>query len=226
MTPVATVTLPPVTENVADVDPCGTVTVAGTLAPAVFELESDITAPPLPAGPVRVTAPVPDWPATIVLGLTEILLRASAGGLTVIPNVEVAPEYEAVKVTGVELLTLPAVTENVAEVEPCGIVTDDGTIAPAGDELRFTVAPPLRAVEVSVTVQVDAVDGPIDTGLQVNPFKLGGRIVTVPPVVEVATEAPVGSASIALENWTEEDVFVVEADNVSVRVATTLFESA
>jgi hypothetical protein len=34
-----------------------------------------------------VTVPVPDWPLTIVLGLTETLLSAAATGFTVIPAV-------------------------------------------------------------------------------------------------------------------------------------------
>ena len=62
------------------------------------------------------------------------------------------------------------------------------------------MAAPLRAEEVSVTVQVDPVDGVINTGLQVNPFKLGGRIVTVPPVVEVDIAVPVASAIMPFES--------------------------
>ena len=91
MTGVAAITPPPVTKNVAEIAPCGTVTVAGTLALPAFELDSEITAPPVPAGPLRVTVPAPDWPVTIVLGLTKRLVRAGAGGLTVNPNVELAP---------------------------------------------------------------------------------------------------------------------------------------
>ena len=69
--------MPAVTVNVAEVDPVGTVTLAGTVAAVVFELESVTTAPPVPAATVRVTVPVPDWPLTIVLGLTEMLLSAA-----------------------------------------------------------------------------------------------------------------------------------------------------
>jgi hypothetical protein len=81
-----------VTVNVADVEPAGTVTEDGTLAAVVLELESDTTTPPLAAGVVKVTVPVPDWPLTIVLGLTEILLSAGGTGLTVTPNVTLVPE--------------------------------------------------------------------------------------------------------------------------------------
>jgi hypothetical protein len=115
---VAVFTVAVVTVKVAEVVPCGTVTEAGTLAAEVFELESDTTAPPEGAAAVRVTVPVPDWPLTIVPGLTERLLSAAAGGLTVSPNVAVTPEYEAVSVTEVELVTVPVVTVKVADVEP------------------------------------------------------------------------------------------------------------
>jgi hypothetical protein len=84
--------VPVVTENVADVEPCGTVTLEGTLAAVVLELESDTATPPVPAAAVRLTVPVPDWPLTIVLGLTETLLSAAGGGVTVTPNVALTPE--------------------------------------------------------------------------------------------------------------------------------------
>ena len=84
--------MPAVTVNVADVEPCGTVTLEGTLAAVVLELESATATPPVPAAAVRLTVPVPDWPLIIVPGLTETLLRAAAGGLTVRPNVTLAPE--------------------------------------------------------------------------------------------------------------------------------------
>ena len=87
MIEVAVLTVPVVTVNVTEVAPCGTVTEAGTLAAEVFELESDTTAPPEGAASVRVTVPVPDWPLTIVLGLTERLWSAAATGFTVIPAV-------------------------------------------------------------------------------------------------------------------------------------------
>jgi hypothetical protein len=78
--------------NTVDIEPCGTVTVAGTLAAVVLELESATVTPPLPAASVRLTVPAPDRPLTIVPGLTETLLRAAAGGLMVTPNVTLAPE--------------------------------------------------------------------------------------------------------------------------------------
>jgi hypothetical protein len=84
--------VPAVTVNVAEVEPCGTVTVERTLAAALLELESKTVTPPAPAAAVRLTVPVPDWPLTSVAGVAEALLRAGAGGLTVRPNVALAPE--------------------------------------------------------------------------------------------------------------------------------------
>ena len=92
MTDVAVVTLPVVTENVAELEPCGTVTETGTLAAAELELESDTTAPPGPADVERLTVPVLDCRLTTMLGLTETLLSVGATGLTVMPNVAMTLE--------------------------------------------------------------------------------------------------------------------------------------
>ena len=78
--------------KVAEVDPWATVTLEGTVAAVVFELESDTTTPPVPAADVRLTVPVPVLPPAIVLGLTETLPRAGGAGLTVTPKVAFTPE--------------------------------------------------------------------------------------------------------------------------------------
>lgn len=95
------------------------------------------------------------------------------------------------------MLTLPAVTENVFEVEPCGIVTLGGRLTSPGDAPSPIAAPPLGAADVSVTVQVDPADGDTDMGLHERLFKAGvWSIVTVPPLAVVAIPAPVESAEI------------------------------
>jgi hypothetical protein len=68
------------------------VTIDGTLAAALLELESKTVTPPAPAAAVRLTVPVPDWPPAMILGLTETPLRATDRGLTMRPNVTLAPE--------------------------------------------------------------------------------------------------------------------------------------
>jgi len=81
-----------VTEKIAEVEPWGTMTLEGTLAAMVFELDSDTATPPVPAAAVRVTVPEPDWPLTMVLGVTDTVLRAAGDGFTVRLNVTLAPE--------------------------------------------------------------------------------------------------------------------------------------
>ena len=87
-------TVPADTENVAELNPCGTVTDLGTTA-AVFELESETIAPPEPAGAPSVTVPTPEWPPIIVLGLTEKLLSGTVlttvDGFIVSANVSFTP---------------------------------------------------------------------------------------------------------------------------------------
>ena len=100
-------TIPVVTENVVDADPLGTVTDAGTLAAAVFELERETTAPPDPAFPVIVMVPTPVCPLIIVLGLTERLLSASVEDVvTVSAKVLLVPAYDAVSMALVERFIL------------------------------------------------------------------------------------------------------------------------
>jgi hypothetical protein len=89
---VVDVTVPALRLNVADVEPCGMVMDAGMLAAVELELESAIVSPPLPAADVRLTVPVPDWPLTILVGLTERVLRVGGGGLIVIAEVALTPE--------------------------------------------------------------------------------------------------------------------------------------
>ena len=151
----------------------------------VLELESVTTAPPVPAAAVRVTVPVPVWLLTIVLGLTETLLSAAGGGVTVTPNVLLTPEYEAVKVAAVEELTVPAVTVNVADVEPCATVTLAGTLAAVVFELESeTTTPPEPAAAVRVTVPVP--DWPLAIVLGLTETLLsaaGGGLIVTPNVL-------------------------------------------
>ena len=91
-------------------------TVAGTVADEVSELDSDTDTPPLPAAEVSVTVPVAVPPLAIVLELTDRVFSAGGGGLTVTLAVLFTPEYEAVKVTEVAELTVRAVTVKVADV--------------------------------------------------------------------------------------------------------------
>jgi hypothetical protein len=140
-------------------------------------------------------------------------------------NVSLMFRYEAVKVTGVGADTLPAVTLNTVEVAPGGIVTVGGMIAAGEDERSMIVAPGANAGAVSATWQLEALGGVIKIGVHVNPFKAGVcMMVTIPALAEVANDAAIGSAALASENWTADDVLVVELDKVRETFATTPFE--
>ena len=52
--------------------PAATVTLAGTVAAAVLSLERETAAPPLGAGPLRVTMPVEVDPLVTLIGLSAI----------------------------------------------------------------------------------------------------------------------------------------------------------
>jgi hypothetical protein len=75
--------------KVAVVAPAATVTEAGTWAAAVFELVKVTAAPPVGAGPVRVTVPVDGLPPATEVGDRPTELRD--GGVTVNVAVRVTP---------------------------------------------------------------------------------------------------------------------------------------
>jgi hypothetical protein len=221
VTKVAALTVPAATWNVADFAPCGTVTLAGTLAAAASELESDTTEPPPGAPVVSLTVALPVCPLANEAGLTATLLSSPAGRLMVKPNVSLMPEYDAVKVTGVLFVTVPPLTSNVVEAAPSGIATLAGTVALAEDERRAIATPALGAADVKATLQVVVDGGVIDTESHQNPFILSGKIVTVPPVVEIGSDEPVGSAASLRASCSDDDVSVAELDNASNTEATT-----
>jgi hypothetical protein len=164
---------------------------------------------------------VPAWPPTSVFGDTETPLSAGDGS-TARPNVSLTPAWEAVRVTEVGVVTLPAVTENVAEAEPWGTVTLDGMVTSEGDELRLMIVPPLPADELRSTVQVEPAAGLNVIGMHEKPSSVTfGTIVTIPPLLAMGRfEAPAPTA-MSLMNWIWEDVFLVEVETVKETVATT-----
>jgi hypothetical protein len=91
--------------------------------------------------------------------------------------------------------TVPALAENVAELDPCGIVMVGGTLAPDGEAVRAIMAPPFSAAAVSATVQLAEAGGTSDIGLHENPFSAGWTIPTLLPVVDIVMDAPAASAA-------------------------------
>ena len=89
VTDLVVVTVRVVTVNVAVVVPATTVTLAGTVATEVKLLERVITAPPVGAGPFKVTVPVEGVPPLTLLGFRVRAL--STGVVTVKVVVRLAP---------------------------------------------------------------------------------------------------------------------------------------
>ena len=85
------VTLLVVTVNVALLAPAATVTLAGTVAAAVLSLERETAAPPLGAGPLRVTVPAEGDPPITLIGLSAIEESVAEPGVTVSEAVLVPP---------------------------------------------------------------------------------------------------------------------------------------
>ena len=88
-----------------------------------------------------------------------------------------------------ELVTLPAVTANVVEVEPWGTVTFEGTVAAVVLELESdTTTPPVPAADVRLTVPVPDLPLTIVLGLAEIPLRAGGGGLTVTPKVALTPE--------------------------------------
>jgi hypothetical protein len=167
VTGVAAVTALVVTVNVALVAPPATVTLAGTVAADTL-LDRETIAPPLGAAPLSVTVPVDGDPPFTAAGLSATEDSATAvAGFTVSKVVLVVPPYVAEMVSGVATVTALVVTVNVALVAPPATVTLAGTVAADALLERDTIAPPLGAAPLSVTVPIDDVPPLTLVGLRV-----------------------------------------------------------
>ena len=169
-----------VTVKIALVAPAGMVTLAGTVATDVLLLESEMTAPPLGAGALSVTAPVEGDPPVTLVGFSVSEARVGPGGgwgVTVSEAVCVTPAYDAEIVTGVELATAIVVTCTVARVSPAATVMLAGTVAAEVLLLdRETTVPAVGAGPLSITVPVDGLPPLTLVGLTVS-----ADSVTEPP---------------------------------------------
>ena len=101
------------TVNVALKAPAATVTVAGVVAMGSLD-DKLTTAPPVPAGPVRVTVPVDGVPPTTEAGLS-VTLRGTGVVMVRVSASETVPSF-AVIVAVVAAVTIEVVTEKVADV--------------------------------------------------------------------------------------------------------------
>lgn len=114
------------TVKVADDAPGRMDTVLGTVAAALL-LDSVTTTPAAGAGPFKVTLPADDAGPTTLVGFSATVSTANENGLSVSVAVCVAPDVAEI-VTAVSVVTEVVFTMNVAEVDPSGIVTLEGTV--------------------------------------------------------------------------------------------------
>jgi len=166
-----------VTTKVVDVFPAGTVTEVGTCAAAVLLLCRVTTDPPVGAALFSVTVPIELFPPTTNVGFTERADRVTA--VTVSVALWLCPSVPVIN-DDVLLATALVVTTNVADVLPAGTVTDGGTCAAAVLLLcRVTIAPPVGAAPLSVTVPVDVFPPATEVGFTDRVDRLAALTVSV-----------------------------------------------
>ena len=158
-------TLTEVTVKVAVVALAATVTVAGTVADV--ELLASVTdAPPVGAGPFRVTVAVGlVKPPCTVVALSPSEVTPVAGGTTVSVALRLPPPVSVAEMLEVAVAVTPLtlVAVKVAELLPDATATVAGTVAAAVLLLaRVTTTPPTGAVAFNVTVPVEVDAAPLD----------------------------------------------------------------
>lgn len=154
VTGVAAATPSVVTVNVADEAPAGTVTEAGTVAAAMFELERKTGTPPAGAAAEIVTAPVTSLPPTMVVGAS---VRPVGRGAVVVSDAFAKEAPRAAEMMfAISLPTSAVVAVNVAVDAASGRVTDVGTLTTeVSEDARPTTVPPMGAGPLMVIVPVD-----------------------------------------------------------------------
>jgi len=167
--------------KLALVVPAAMVRLLGTCATDVLLLCKVTTAPPLGAAAVNVTVPVELAPPTTVVGVLVIEDRETFTALMLRVAVLLIPSV-AVMVAEVLLTTVKVLTPNVVEVLPAGTVTEAGTVAaPVLLLCRETLAPPVGAGPVRVTVPVELAPPETEVGLSARAETVAGFTVSEAP---------------------------------------------
>jgi hypothetical protein len=171
--------------NVALVAAAGTTTLAGTWAAAVLELVSVTVAPPLRAGPLNVTVPCELPPPTTLSGFSITSATVGVPCAIVKEAVDFVPPKLAEMVELVGEATAVVVIVNLALVAAAGTTMLVGTCATAVLLLvKVTVAPPVGAGPLNVTVPCELVPPTTIVGLSVSDVADSPFVVNAPTVVE------------------------------------------
>ena len=140
-----------VAEKVAEVAPAATVTEVGIVSRALF-LERVTVVPPAGAGLLTVTVQLLLAPEVREAGL-QLRFVSRVGATRLREKVAELPAGEAVMVAVLSVMTEGAEAEKIAEVDPAGIVTEEGTTKAVLLLDRGTTVPPAGAGWVVVKVQ-------------------------------------------------------------------------
>jgi hypothetical protein len=189
------VSAPVLAENVAELDPAGTRTEAGTVNTpgAVFARR---TVAPVPEAALEsVTVQVVEALAARLVA-THCSPETVRGETSEIVVDKDDPAIDAVTVAVRSLVRTPAFAGNVADAEPAGMVTEGASVRLLVSEPRFAVIPPVPAGPFNVTVQVLEVEEVNELGLQER-LVIAGAIATAPepPVAETVTASPASDAA-------------------------------
>ena len=214
--------------KLALVAPCGTVTLAGTVANEVSSLLSATITPPACAGLESVTLPVTGFPPTTADGVSVIDVSSTGAALIVSDALaDVAPVVARIVAVVVLIVALLVATLNDALVVPAATFTDDGTVASLRSLAREMVTPPAGAAPVRVTVPLALVPAFTVEGDRLTLATTAGSIVSVAddvPFAEAVIVAAVVAATgvvVTLNDAVDEPAATVTDDGT---LAAALFE--
>ena len=170
-----------------------TVTLTGTVRLALLLVKA-ITAPPVGAGPLKVTeqalVPGPVKEAGLQLRLVKV-----TGAFSVMVALALPPLAEAVSVPVASLAMVPAVAEKVAVEVAAATVTEAGAVSSALLEEMATERPPAGAAALVVTVQVLLAPEFKDVGAQTSAVTVTGGARLSEAVCELPFNAAVTTAA-------------------------------